>query len=203
MAETGNPPSESQAEDQGAKGHRSLLIGGAIALVAVIAVAAVLLTGGSDDDNPSVDPAITEQQNYHQEEYAAGVSSGWPQTKDDQHVGGYLESSWHDPASVDTTFVIDSRDAGESGTPTAASELARVQVQHLPRFRERGRKWIRLSGKPAIRWAYDVAGEAHLDYFFEECDTGFIVRGTTPPVAWEALAPFFRGMATVITANCE
>lgn len=203
MDDLDDPNPAGQPEGEDSRRRRSVLIGGAMALVATIAVAAILLSGGSGEDAPAVDPAIAKQQNYHQAEYAAGVSSGWPQIEDDKHVGGYLESSWHDPASVATTFAIDSRDIGETGPPMAMAELARAQVQYLPHYRERGRRWVRLSGKPAIRWAYDVAGEAHLDYFFEECDTGLIVRGTTPPGAWEALAPFFRGMATVITANCE
>lgn len=202
MVEAGNSNSESHPEGRGAR-RRLVLIGTAVALVAAIAVVAILLGGGSDGSSPAVDPAITKQQNYHQAQYAAGVSSGWPQDASDQHVGGYLESAWHDPASTETTFVIDSRDAGEAGPPMVSAELARLQTQHLPKYRERGRSWVRLRGQPAIRWAYDVAGEAHLDYFFEECDTSFVVRGTTPPVAWDALAPFFRGMATVITANCD
>lgn len=172
-------------------------------LLVAIAIAVSALSGDSGDDTPAVNPEIAKQQNYHQAQYATGVSSGWPQTEDDRHVGGYLESSWHDPASVETTFVVDSRNSSESGPPLAAAELARAQAQYLPHYRERGRKWVRLGGRPALRWAYDVAGEAHLDYFLEECDIGLLIRGTTPPVAWEALAPFFRGMAAVTTANCD
>jgi hypothetical protein len=202
MAGPSNPRPEDRVKGHNARWPRTILAGGVILFVVGIAIAAILLNRDSGDGPIAVDPAITNQQNYHEAQYAAGVSSGWPQTENDQHVGNYLESSWHDPASVYTTFTIDSREKG-SGVPMADAELALVQVQSLPHYRERGRRWIRLRGKPAVRWAYDVAGEAHLDYFFEECDTGFIVRGTTPPGTWEALAPFFRGMATVITANCE
>jgi hypothetical protein len=203
MSKRKDPNSEDQGESTGTKHRRLALIGGAVALVVAIAVAAVLLSGGSDDDAPAVNPAITKQQNYHLAQYDAGVSSGWPQDASDEHVGGYLESAWHDPASTEVTFVIDSRDAAEAGPPMAAAELSRALAQYLPDYSERGMKWIRLGGRPAVRWAYNVAGEARLDYFFEECDTSLVVRGSTPPVAWEALAPFFRGMATVITANCD
>jgi hypothetical protein len=202
MTDPSNPNPEGQVEGKGARTSRLVLAGGALALVVAIAVTTILLTGSSDDA-PAVDPVIAKQQNYHQAQYAIGVSSGWPQDKSDQRIGGYLESAWHDPASTATTLVVDSRDTSETGPPMAVAELARVQAQYLPHYRERGRRWIRLRGKPAVRWAYNVDGEAILEYFFEECDTSFIVRGFTPPVAWEALAPFYRGMATVITANCD
>jgi hypothetical protein len=180
-----------------------MLAGGALVILLGIAVGVLLLTGGSDDDAPAVDPAITAQQNYHQAEYDAGVSSGWPQDASDRRVGSYLESAWHDPASSITTFVIDSRPSDQANSPMATAELARVQVNQLKDYRERGLKRIRLRGNPAVRWAFDVGGEARLEYFFEECGTGFVVRGSTPAVAWEALSEFFRGMAAVITANCD
>jgi hypothetical protein len=194
----------SNREDRTETGRRRrrARVGGGLVGVLVIGIAALLLTGGSDE-TAAVDPAIAAQQNYHQAQYAAGVSSGWPQDASDRRVGHYLESAWHDPASSATTFVIDSRSSEDAGSPIAAAELARVQTRELPGYRERGLKRIRLAGRPAVRWAFDVGGEARLEYFFEECGVSFVVRGSTPPVAWEALSGFFRGMATVITANCE
>ncbi|MDX6609993.1 MAG: hypothetical protein QOF85_1918 [Solirubrobacterales bacterium] len=203
-----DPHSDERAEDRvprGEKrGRRAALVGGALVLLIGIAVAVLLLTRDSGEDTPAVDPAITKQQNYHQAEYAVGVSSGWPQDENDRRIGGnYLESAWHDPASTAARFVIDSRPSDETGSPMASAELARIQAHQLPGYRQRGLKEITLWSHPAVRWAFDVAGEAWIEYFFEECGTSIVVRGSTPPVAWEPLTEFFRGMAETITANCE
>lgn len=197
------PDQQNSGAGKRSRPSRGKLIGAAVALIAGIAIATLALTGGSDDSRPAIDPQVAAQQNYHQDQYAAGVSSGWPQDVSDRQVGGYLESVWHDPASEETTFVVDSRSSDGAPPPMTAAESARVQVSQLPHYRERGTRWIRLGGRPAVRWAYDVAGKARLVYFFEECDVSFVVQGTTPPVAWEALAVFFRGMATIVTANCD
>jgi hypothetical protein len=203
MADVDNFSSASRIEEGSSRRRQAAIVAGVLVLLVLIVSAILLLTSGSGGDAPVVDPVIAAQQNYHQAQYAAGVSSGWPQDESDRRVGGYLESAWHDPASTVTTFVIDSRASDEMGSPMAAAELARLQSRYLPHYKERGMKAIRLAGRPAVRWAFNAAGLAHLYYFFEECGISFVVRGSTPAVAWEALSGFFRGMATVITANCE
>jgi hypothetical protein len=81
----------------------------------------------------------------------------------------------------------------------ANAALARIQSYKLPGYEERGMKWIRLAGKPAVRWAFHTAGErSGIDYFFEECGISFVVRGTMGNVAYESLSESFREMAATI-----
>jgi hypothetical protein len=170
-------------------------------LLAAVAVAVLLLAGGSGDEAPPVDPAIAAQQNYHQAQYDAGVSVGWPQGVSDRRVGRYLESAWHDGPVI--TYFIDSRASDETSSPLANAELARMQARHLPGYRERGMREIVLWTHPSVRLAYDVAGEAYVEYFFEECDTSFVVRGSMPPESWPPITEFMRGQAETITATCD
>jgi hypothetical protein len=180
----------------------ALLIGGGIALVAAIA-AVVVLTSRSSDNTPTIDPVITKQQNYHQAQYAAGVSSGWPQDSSDQRVGKYLESSWHDPVSTTIQYIIDSASAEEGASPMALAELARAQARELKDYRERGLQWSRLRGIPVVRWAYDAAGLSRIEFFFEECGIDIVARGSMAKPSFESFADFYRGMASTITAKCD
>jgi hypothetical protein len=176
------------------------IVAGVLVVLAAIAVAAVLLTGDSSD-RPNVDPYITMHQNYHQAQYAAGIINSWAPKESDRRAGGYLESSWH--SSPATAFTIYSRTAGETGSPAAVADLARVQTDKLPGYRERGLKEVRLRGNPAVRWAFDLTGTVYSEYFFEECGISFITRGSAPAGIWGELSSLFQRMATSVTANCD
>lgn len=154
---------------------------------------ALLLTGCGGDEAKSAGPVG----------YDVDIYNGWPQTADERKIGGYTESEWYDPANAQITIAIDSRSAQDAGTPGASAELARVQTSKLPGYRERGMKRMRVGGRQAIRWAFDVAGESHVEFFFEECGTSFVVRGTTIPVSFEALSESFYEMAATIKARCD
>jgi hypothetical protein len=182
--------------------RKTALIAGALAVVVAIAAAALLLSGSSDSA-PEIDPVITKQQNYHQKQYDAGVSSGWPQDSSDQRVGNYLESRWHDPASTSILYIIDSISAEEAAPPMALAELARAQARELKDYRERGLKWVHLRGIPVVRWAYEAANEGRIEFFFEECGIDIVARGSMAKTSFESFAGFYRGMASVITSNCD
>lgn len=172
----------------------SALIHRVARFLGVVFSSALLLTGcGGDEATKSGEPAG----------YDVDIYNGWPQTADERKVGQFVESEWYDPANAQITIAIDSRSVEDSGTPSASAELALVQTSKLPGYRERGMKRIRLSGRPTIRWAFDVAGESHVEFFFEECDTLFVVRGTTIPVAFEGLSESFHNMALTIKAKCD
>jgi hypothetical protein len=133
--------------------------------------------------------------------YHVKIYNGWPQETDEEQVGRYLENEWYDPADNEITITIDSRIADETGSPIANAELARIQTANLPHYRERGLKRIRLGGRPTVQWAYDLAGESRLAFFFEECGTDFLVRGRAFMV--EPYAGAFREMASTIKVACD
>jgi hypothetical protein len=182
--------------------RKTIFIGGLLVLVA-IAAAALLLTDDSDQDPPAINPALIEQQNYHQTQYAAGVSTSWPQDSNDKRVGGYLESAWHDPASEEVVYVIDSISSEESGTPIATAQVSRIHARQMPDYKEHGMKRVKIRDTPAVRWKYYAGGRSWVEYYFEECGVNMVVRGSSPLPSLENFAEFYRGMTFTITANCD
>ena len=160
-----------------------------------LACAAVLLTIGSVlagcGGGSSVDPAA----------YKASVYTDWPQLKKHKQVEGWDESAWRDPAYTYVIITIDSRAADETGSPLQNAQLARIQTTKLHGYKERGMRWIRLGGKPAVRWSFDMGEQANIRWFFEECGVAFVVRGTTGLYGFQALSESMREMAATIKVD--
>ena len=178
------------------------IIAGVLVILAVIAVA-VALGRENTSDHPGVDPQIAKHQNYHQAQYDAGIVNAWPQGASDRRVGAYLESSWRYPVNRAAAITIYSRAADGASSGAAAAELARIQTNKLPDYREGSLNEIELRGIPAARWSFDLGGASYVEYFFEECDVDFVVRGSAPSDVWNELADLFHAMVTEITAKCD
>src|SRR6188472_878015 len=167
----------------------------AVTALVAIAVAASLLAGcgGSSAPktvlvHPSAKPPL-----YHQTRY--DVETSWEQETSDERVGAYLESAWHDPASFSSKTLIDSRASAGAPPPLVAAELARLQSNRLPGYLDRGIKRVKLAGRPAVRWSFFGAGKDWIEYFFEECGTSIVFRGSTSPIALEPFAEFYQQVA--------
>jgi hypothetical protein len=173
--------------------------------VAVLLFALLLVAGcgdGGSSDATAESRPKSEPPLYHQKEY--DVETGWTQGVSDRKVGSYLESIWHDPASYSSELTIDSRPAEGAPPPLIAAELARIQVNSLPKYRERTLKRVKLGKKrSAIRWVYYAAGEDRIAYFFEECGTSIIFRGSTTPIAFEPFSDFYGFIASHLKAVCD
>ena len=172
--------------------------------VAVLLFALSFVVGCGDDgasDATAESRPKSEPPLYHQKEYDAEIT--WDQGTSDQKVGEYLESIWHDPASYSSELTIDSRPAEGAPPPMTAAELARIQVNSLPKYRERTLKRVKLGKRPAVRWVYYAAGEDRIAYFFEECGTSFVFRGSTTPIAFEPFSEFYGYAASKVKALCD
>jgi hypothetical protein len=175
---------------------------GLIGMALLIALLALQGCGGGDSANATAEPRPeSDPPLYHQKEYDA--ETGWEQDVSDRKVGSYLESVWHDPASFSSKLIIDSRPAEGSPSPLMAAELSRAQANWLPNYRERSLKRVKLGRRSAIRWAYYSAGEDRIEYFFEECDTSFMFRGSTAPIAFEPFSEFYGVVASRVKALCD
>jgi hypothetical protein len=168
------------------------------------AIAASVLTGCGGSGDQAEQSAVARPPSkpplYHQKEYDA--ETGWTLEASDRKMGGYRETVWHDPASFSSKLIINSRPAEGAPPPMAAAELSRVQASWLPNYRERSLKKVKLGHRPAIRWAYHVADEDWIEYFFEECDTSFVFRGSTAPIAYEPFSEFYGVVASRVKALC-
>lgn len=134
--------------------------------------------------------------------YKITINNGWPKVADEKKVAGFLESAWRDP--VGPTFAVNTRLASETGSPMYNAQLAQVQTSKMPDYRERGMKRETVGGRPVVHWAFDVANEeSRVEYFFEECDTLFILRGAMGTIAFEAFARDWHSYAASIKPNCD
>lgn len=181
---------------------------GLAAVIVAIAVTALALGGCGGDSNdagseetPAVKRPSANPPEYHQTEYDAFTT--WKQEVSDKKVGSYLESVWHDPASVSYKMAIDSRPAAGAPPPLAAAELARAQVNHLQGYRERNLKRVKLGKQPAVRWSYDLGEESHVAYFLEKCGTSIVFSGPVPLVSYEAFSEFYGVVVSKIKPVCN
>jgi len=134
--------------------------------------------------------------------YKITINNGWPKVVDEKKVAGFLESAWRDP--VGPTFAVNTRLASETGSPMYNAQLAQIQTSKMPGYRERGMKREKVGGRPVVVWAFDVANEeSRVEYFFEECDTLFILRGAMGTVAFAAFARDWHAYAASIKPDCD
>jgi hypothetical protein len=171
---------------------------------AVLAVAAFALSGcggGTPDPKTALVHPSAKPPLYHQTRY--DVETNWVQETSDKRTGAYLESVWHDPASFSSKLLIDSRSAAGTAPPLAAAELARVQASRMPGYRELGFKKVKLGGHPAMRLSFFGGGEDWIEYFFEECGTSIVFRGSTSPIALAPFSRFYGAVASTLEVRCD
>jgi hypothetical protein len=190
-----------------------------MALVAVAAIASALAGCGDGDsstettaEHPSAVPpsssteagTVTRPSStsplYHLTDY--DVETTWDQDASERKIGRYLENSWHDPAAVNALLVIDSQASNGAVSPLAAAELARIQTGRLSTYHERSFKKVKIGGHPAVRWAYSVADEGYIEYFFAQCGTSIHLHGSTALITFKDFADYYRGVTSGIKVAC-
>jgi len=144
-----------------------------IASSAVLLMAGVLLAGcGGSSDSPATQPVKSEPPLYHQALYDFETFGGAIQVESDKRIGDTLESVWANPNNAKETIAVTA--ATESpNSPREEAELARAQMKLLPGYRERSFKAVKLRGRPATQWTYEIAGIGRSEYFFEACDVHY------------------------------
>jgi hypothetical protein len=163
-----------------------------LALIGAALVALVACAGGCSSSSGADRPAT----------YKITINNGWPKIVDEKEVAGFLESAWRDP--VGPTVAVNTRLASETGSPMYNAQLAQIQTSKMPGYRERGMKRETVGGRPVVRWAFDVANEeSRVEYFFEECDTLFILRGAMGTVGFEAFASDWQAFTASIKPDCS
>ena len=115
----------------------------------------------------------------------------------------YCTPSGADFASDNFKMVIDSRPAAGAPPPMTAAELSRVQASWLPKYKELSLKRVKLGHKPAVRSAYFGAGQERIEYFFEECGTSIIFRGSAEPASDNNFPRYYATMASNLKLVCD
>jgi hypothetical protein len=128
--------------------------------------------GGSSDattaDRPKSEPPL-----YHQTLYDFETFGGAIQVESDKRIGNTLESVWANPNNAKETVAVTASTGEGLGSPREEAELAREQMKLLPGYRERSFKAVKLRGRPATQWTYEIAGIGRSEYFFEACDVHY------------------------------
>jgi hypothetical protein len=148
--------------------------GKTVQVVALLAVALFLVScGGGSSDTTAADRPKSEPPLYHQALYDFETFGGAIQVESDKRIGNTLESVWANPNNAKETVAITASTGEGLGSPREEAELAREQMKLLPGYRERSFKAVKLRGRPATQWTYEIAGIGRSEYFFEACDVHY------------------------------
>lgn len=215
MIESGTLSRDQSARPKGRKCFQSRTA--ALAAIAAIATSALAGCGGSSTETTAARPSDAQSPSstttetaippnptsplYHLTGY--DVETTWEQDVSERKVGRSLENAWHDPAAVNALLVIDSRTSDGAAAPLAAAESARTQASRLPAYHERSLKKVEVGGHPAVRWAYSLAGEGYVEYFFARCGTSIHLHGSTALITFKNFADYYRVVASRIKVPCK
>jgi hypothetical protein len=190
----------------------ALAAGAAVVVVAAIAViASGALSGGGgggggttfkDTAQPgssgAPSAAAPNLVPYSSAALTASVPAKW--THRGNARGNLFRAEWTDPADPSTSVLIDAVGASPvAGRATrnrdrAASQVGYEEVSFGP---------TTLAGREAYSWEYRLPDKQRVDYFVNDCNTGYAIQGTAPVERFAALKATFRRVAeSVRTAGC-
>jgi hypothetical protein len=150
---------------------------------AALLFAALLISAcGGSSDTTTGQEVKAEPPLFHQTLYDFETFGGAIQVESDKRIGNTLESVWADPNNAKATITVTASTESPNSSREEA-ELSRAQMKRLPGYHERSFKAVKLRGRPATQWTYEVAGIGRSTYFFEACDVhyGFIANAFEEP----------------------
>lgn len=170
---------------------------------AALLVAALFLAGcGGSSDTTTGQEVKAEPPLYHQALYDFEPFNGAVQAESDKRIGNTLESVWADPNNAQASITV-TASTESPNSPREEAELLRQQMKQLPGYRERSFKAVKLRGRPATQWTYEIAGIGRVTYYFEACDIhyGFIANAFEEPFGIP-IELRYRRLAKLIVPVC-
>lgn len=162
-------------------------------------------SSGGRNPNPRPRPNDTtpEFASFTGSKYTADVPSGWEaESIDEPESGNRLVSQWRNPDDDNTSVLIDSSDPGPDATPIESAATVRAQTSQADGYSEISFAETTIDGQPAAEWVFDLEGDRRVDYFFNSCDMGFAVLGSTSPEDFATWEPRFRRVAESVKPYC-
>jgi hypothetical protein len=189
------------------------LIGFLSAAVIALAIGLIAAIGDGGTDSPPKPPPgpdkpASEFETFAASKYLVEIPAGWVQVFDEADRNTYVHSEWHDPDNPDTEIFIDTKD-GVTGSPQASFEKVEAEVSTTrPGYQRLASESTSIAGRDGWRWVFlgeDSAGnlDKRVDYFFNDCGTGFGVVGSTSPEGFAQWEPAFRHVVESIQVACE
>ncbi len=150
---------------------------------------------------PAAAAASIRLEAYHASSYTARVPTVWSLEGDQTTHGDYVESKWRDPADPHSSITIDAS-AGQSASAASKAEEVRAAVAHQPSYAEQSFAPSRIASHDGYQWVFRLSGDARVDYFLHECDTGVAVLGSTSPQRFAELRETFWRVAQSVAVEC-
>jgi len=129
----------------------------------------------------------------------SGRVPGWQLVRNETQRQEVTESKWQGPAGA--SVLIDT--VPEETQPADKATQIRDVVQQGASYRELSFGSVQLADRNAWRWVFESEGKRRVDYFLQECGTGFAVLGVAPPGGFPAYARLFRWVAESVRPTCS
>jgi hypothetical protein len=155
-------------------------------------------TPTDESETASTEPAAALTA-YDGPGYTASVPEGWRTVEDDVQKPGYKESKWQQGASF---MLIDTQQADRSLTLEQDAAPVHRDLERLSSYEELSYGSGDLSDFQSWEWVFRADGAQRVDYFFNRCDRGFGVLGSTTPGDFEGLRSTFKAVAESVEISC-
>ena len=143
-------------------------------------------------EQPSVADREPERQGYSTRLYSAQVPD-WPLVEDENQRAELVRSKWEKDGE-NTSVLIDAV-PGETQAPAEKAASIRAVVSQQSSYRELRFDPVRLGGRDAYRWVFELEGDRRVDYFVAGCGGGYAVLGSTSPLRFRRYEATFRAVA--------
>lgn len=149
-----------------------------------------------DGDSPPVEP---EPETSEAAGFSIDAPGGWAQVEEEQDHDGLVRSKWEGPGGAYALVdVVDS----ERSSPAAKAAAVRAATQGEAGYEEISFDPLTVAGRNAFKWSFRLDGDTRVDYFLNECDTGFAVLGSAPSESFSDLRDTFRDFADSLEPQC-
>ncbi len=205
--------------------RRPLIVAATLATVAAMAVAGVVAASGGGDgqtqatrttdakaggeaakpprrqDAGAASSGATNR--FQGEAYSVEPPAGWTKDAEVIEEPPYYPNLWRRPGGDGGAYVrVEGTTAVEGQDPVEAEEGSRRRTSESPDYREIGFGPVRLMGRAAVRWDYEVEGDRRVVFGFVECGTGLAIVGSTSRAAFASQERGFEAVANSLRANC-
>jgi hypothetical protein len=156
-------------------------------------------TGTTGSPDAATQANAVSLEPYSGPGFRAQIPAGWVQVEDGAHRPGYRESKWQngsDNVLIDASPAT-SRSLSEDAAPVHRDlerEHGYVEISYGPGG---------LSSNESWEWVFRLDSDQRVDYFFNSCNLGFAVLGSSSVSRFAQLGATFKAVAESVRGSCE
>jgi serine/threonine protein kinase len=180
-------------------------------IVAAAGLVVLLARGGGDEPSNSASDGTGDARPHGEASrlvsqsrslYDVRIPATWIDDKNDQQIGGRIESTWKSPQDPYGLILIDAMRPAAAGTPLENAEGVRADTSQTSGYDEVSFAQATVGGRAAARWIFALPGEKKVDYFFDACGTSFAVLGGASPAHFSSLEAVFARVVASLRPRC-